>query len=256
MVKRKFIQEPEVPVRTFVEQDKFDELVESIKAKGIIEPLICNDCGDHLEIIAGHRRFMASAVAGVDTLPCLVTKLSEKDIESIKLHENYGREDVSPVDEAFFFHEYMNKNGLDVNAFAKEICKSRNYVERRLSVLSFSENLLQAIRDGFISFSCAVELNKIDNEQELDRAIEYSRYNGCTARTAQAWVNQWQQTKAAIDHANTQPEQENESQPVGAILWNCFICDTPKNATETFTVPLCPECRKHIINQKEEPGGK
>ena len=252
MVKLKFIQEPQVPVRTFVQEEKFDELVSSIKIHGVIEPIICNDCGEHLEIIAGHRRYMASKIAELDTIPCIVTKLSESDQEKIKLHENYGREDVSPVDEAFFFKHYMEKNNLDINAMSSEISKSRNYIERRLSVLDFHPQLLKAVKDSILSFSCAVELNKIDNENELLRAIEYSHVNGCTTKIAQSWVHQWLSTKASLDHANVEPAEGSEPSPAGTIIWPCFVCETPKNATDTYNIPVCKSCRDAIIKQKED----
>src|SRR3990167_1733920 len=110
LVPIELINEPERPMRSEMEAEKLEELTESVRALGIIEPLILRDGKNGLEIVAGHRRYLASKRAGLSHLPCIVRSLSNADGELIKFAENFAREDGDPLAQAVAFEQIINEN--------------------------------------------------------------------------------------------------------------------------------------------------
>lgn len=96
------ILEPEDQARTVIVLEGLQELADSIKEKGIIEPLVVLKKNSKYEIVVGHRRFLAARMAGLEKLPCIIRAIGVRDADLMKLHENFFREDVNPVDEARF----------------------------------------------------------------------------------------------------------------------------------------------------------
>ena len=248
----KYIKEPQSPVRKQIDEEKFLELCDSIRANGIIEPLIVFDCETHLEIIAGHRRYMAAREVGLQQIPVLLKNVSEDERIKLKIHENYGRDEVHALDEAEFFSETLKKLNFTNEELSKQISKSVQYIRNRLLLLEINEKLKTALRDEIISMSVALELNKIDNENELDRALLYARQNTMSARTAAGWTQQWEILKASFDVAILDKKDEQGNIVVGKVLWSCSLCTQAIDATEAYNMPFCPECRKKIIQLQNE----
>ena len=92
------IKDPERPLRANLTPESVDDLVFSIREVGIIQPLIVCESGDGFELIAGHRRLLAAEVLQLNEVPCLVVETNNQDKEVLKLHENIGRQDISPID--------------------------------------------------------------------------------------------------------------------------------------------------------------
>lgn len=246
------IQEPTHAVRTLLNEEKMEELKESISSLGIIQPLVVKQDEESFKVIAGHRRFIAATMLKLPFVPCIIKEADEEKVLALKINENYGREDINPIDEGSFFYELLSSEKYNMESLCRIVKKSPAYINKRLSVKNLEEDVKSAMIDGKISMSVALELNKIDNPQERDRLIRFAYANGCSARTASMWRSQWELTKTAIDENQKAPPINQEGTLSGPLLWNCFLCDIAKPPTETYTLAVCTDCRNVLIKSKNQ----
>lgn len=127
---------------------KMADLVNSAKAHGILEPILCRPArGDRYEVIAGARRFRAAKEAGLEEVPAMVRVCSDLQVVEMQLEENGQREDIHPIDEALGIQHWMTLAKSNVEAAAARISKSIDFVYKRLALL----NLIDPIRELFLS---------------------------------------------------------------------------------------------------------
>ena len=156
---------------------KFDELVASIKIKGVLEPILVrpletND-GAIFEIIAGERRFRASREAaeangGIENarIPAIVQVMSDEDAFDAMTIENLQRADLTELEEARSFQMYLERKGPEVvKDLAERICIDPRYIRRRVVILSLSDEILESWDEGALSFGHLEQLVRIDDEE-------------------------------------------------------------------------------------------
>ena len=135
------------PRRNF-DDEKLDTLADSIKANGIIQPIIVVKHDDMYMIVAGERRWRAARKAGLKEIPAIVQDYSDKQIMEVALIENLQREDLNPVDEAMGYKTLMNMFSLTQEQISERIGKSRSAVANSLRLLNLSEDVLNLIKEG------------------------------------------------------------------------------------------------------------
>ena len=135
------------PRRNF-DDEKLDALADSIKANGIIQPIIVVKHDDMYMIVAGERRWRAARKAGLKEIPAIVQDYSDKQIMEVALIENLQREDLNPVDEAMGYKTLMNMFSLTQEQISERIGKSRSAVANSLRLLNLSEEVLDLIKEG------------------------------------------------------------------------------------------------------------
>lgn len=153
------------PRKTFNE-DSLQELADSIKLHGVIEPLIVQDRKDHYEIIAGERRWRASKKAGLKEVPVIIKNYTEKEIVEISLIENIQREDLNPIEEALAFKALLEEFNLKQDEVAERVSKSRAAVTNSLRLLKLCEPVQQMIIDDMLTTGHARALIGIENPEE------------------------------------------------------------------------------------------
>jgi ParB family chromosome partitioning protein len=166
---------PTQPRQAF-EDATIDELAESIRAQGVIQPLLVRphpDEPDRFEIVVGERRFIAAGRAELDTVPCIVRKLDERDAFLLSVAENVAREDLNPIDEAAAYRRMLD-DGYAANQgeIADLIGVHRTRVSRKLKLLSLDTRIQDHVRRqplGAISLTHLEELSRLKpgDEQHL-----------------------------------------------------------------------------------------
>lgn len=141
---------PNQPRKVF-DKDALEELASSIKKHGVIMPIIVNKEGDRYMIIAGERRWRASSLAGLKTVPVIVKRYTERQIKEISLIENLQREDLNPIEAANAMKALMNDYGLTQEEVADRIGKSRSAVANTLRLLQLTPEVIRLITDGKLS---------------------------------------------------------------------------------------------------------
>lgn len=141
---------PAQPRKTF-DSKSIAELGESIKAHGLISPILVRKMNSRYEIIAGERRFQACKFVGFDKIPSLVKDISDADAFKISLVENLQREDLNPMEEAEAYYTLKEQFGLTHQDIADAVLKDRSTVTNALRLLNLPEEVKQALRAGDIS---------------------------------------------------------------------------------------------------------
>lgn len=133
--------------RGLIAADTLQDLVDSIKEHGIIEPLVIAKTPAGYQIIAGERRWRASKVAGLTTVPVIIKETNAKGMLEMALVENVQRVDLNPIDRALAFQRLIEEFGLNVTHIAQRIGKSESYVSNTMRLLALPD----AIKDGLVS---------------------------------------------------------------------------------------------------------
>lgn len=141
---------PNQPRKNF-DQTALEELAQSIKNHGVIQPLVVNKEDDGYMIIAGERRYRAAKLAGLEFVPCIVKNYTEKQIKEIALIENLQREDLNPVEAAKAIKQLMDEYNFTQEIVADRIGKSRPNVTNLLRLLSLYPDVLKLVENGRLS---------------------------------------------------------------------------------------------------------
>ncbi len=137
--------------RSHFDEDALQELADSIKQYGIIEPLIVQKKGNRFEIIAGERRWRAARIAGMKEVPVVVKEYSENEIFTIALIENIQREDLNPIEEATAYQKLIKELNLKQDEVAEKVAKSRTAITNSMRLLKLEERVQQMLIDEMIS---------------------------------------------------------------------------------------------------------
>jgi ParB family chromosome partitioning protein len=147
------------------DEEKLSKLSESIKEKGIIQPILVSKNGDYYTIIAGERRWRAAKIAGLKKVPIIEKALSELEIMEISLIENLQREDLNPIEEAIAYRKLIDEFSLTQEEIARRIGKSRPAVANSLRLLNLDNRVMDYIEEGVISEGHGRILVSIDNKE-------------------------------------------------------------------------------------------
>ncbi len=250
------IVEPRNCMRTQIVLEGLEELADSIRAVGVINPLHVRRAADKYEIVAGHRRYLASKMAGLSQLPCLITELPEDQADLVKLHENYCREEVSPVDEGEWFAKLKRNQGWDTKAVAAFVRKSESYVAARLALVRGDPRVLEALSAGQIKFSQAKEILVADNEDVRLALLKNTVQSGCTVSVIRQLRRDYENIQAS---GSTEPLPETpvgEFTPAPAYQIECVSCKNKFPVVEIYPVSFCRGCREGLLSALAGGGPK
>ena len=155
----------EQPRKNF-DEDALEELAESIKQYGLIQPIVVQDRGDHYEIIAGERRWRAARIAGLKEVPVIIKHYSEQEIVEISLIENIQRENLNPIEEAQAYKRLLTEFNLKQDEVAERVSKSRTAVTNSMRLLKLCDEVQQMVIEDMLSTGHARALLAIENPEE------------------------------------------------------------------------------------------
>lgn len=141
--------------RKFFNDESINELVQSVKQYGILQPIIVRKIGNSYEIIAGERRYRAAKLAGLKTMPVIIRNYDEKDSFSISIIENIQRENLNLVEEATAYRELIDNYNYTQQDISNIVNKSRSHIGNLLRLLTLPENILNYLKDGKIEMGHA-----------------------------------------------------------------------------------------------------
>jgi len=179
---------PDQPRKTFPD-DSIDELAESIRKHGLLQPIIAEPAsdGDYI-IVAGERRFRAASRAGLAEVPVIVRSVSSEKRLQLSLIENIQREDLNPMEEARAYHSLMELTGYTQEQVAEAVGKNRSTVANALRMLRLSEAMQSAVRDGVISAGHARSLLAVSDETRREALFARIVAEGLSVRQAEQAV--------------------------------------------------------------------
>lgn len=155
----------EQPRKNF-DEDSLQELAESLKQFGMLQPILVQNRGDYYEIIAGERRWRAAKIAGLKEVPVIVRELTDQEIVEISLIENIQREDLNPIEEAQAYKRLLTEFHLKQDEVAERVSKSRTAVTNSIRLLKLCDEVQKMVVDDMISTGHARALISIEDPEE------------------------------------------------------------------------------------------
>ncbi len=155
----------EQPRKNF-DEDALQELADSIKQFGLLQPILVQDRKDYYEIIAGERRWRAAKLAGLKEVPVIIRNYTEQEIVEISLIENIQREDLNPIEEAQAYKRLLTEFNLKQDEVAERVSKSRTAVTNSIRLLKLSDQVQQMVIDEMISTGHARTLLAVEDPEE------------------------------------------------------------------------------------------
>jgi ParB family chromosome partitioning protein len=174
--------------RRYFDEQHIVELAESIRAKGLLLPLLVRRDGDGYVIVAGERRWRAAQRAGLRELPCIVREVSEPEAFELALIENIQREDLNAIEEAQAYQRLIEYHGLTQEELAQRVGKDRSTIANALRLLRLPEQIKLAMSSGALSMGHARALLALGDETDLRRAAEKVIDEGLSVREVEQLV--------------------------------------------------------------------
>jgi len=260
---------PQNLMRKAVIFEGLEELSDSIRSVGLLNPITVRQVGEKYELVAGFRRMKACEIIGLPSVPCRITPANEELSELQRAHENIFREDVNPIDEAEYFRKLMNKYQWSFSDLALAVKKSVSYVSDRIALLEGDPEVLEAVRDKKIGTSIARELLRIDNPQDRHRLLWYAINSGASLETVRRWRVDYEIERDSLITKGVQngpilpeelPIQGNnpalfkdsihpnvEIQESLKQYRTCFGCSAKVDLDAVYVMFLCSKCRDVIV---------
>lgn len=186
---------PNQPRKNFNEE-AMAELKQSIREKGIIQPITIRQIDDGFELIAGERRLIASRELGLKTIPSYILAVeSDAEMVELALIENLQREDLNPVEEAEAFQILSDTFNLSHEEIAKKVSKVRSTITNSLRLLNLPEPILRDLREAKLSAGHARPILSLDNEKQQINLWRRIKRDGLNVRDVESLVKKVESTK-------------------------------------------------------------
>ena len=204
--------------RQVFDERALKELAVSIKEHGVIQPIIVRNIGNKYEIIAGERRYKASALAGLTKIPAIVRNLDDKESSKVALLENLQRKNLNPIEEARTYQKILELDQMTQEELAKTMGKSQSAVANKLRLLSLSDDVQDALLKEKISERHARALLAVDNQEKQKHLLNKIIANKMTVRELEEEINPKPKEKIATADIekllNREPVSVNENTSV------------------------------------------
>lgn len=189
------IQRDQQQPRKAFDQEKLRELAESIKAQGLIQPVLVRKDGDGYRLIAGERRWRASQLAGLQEIPALVREVSPAEAFELALVENLQRADLNPIEEAEGYQRLVDEFHLTQEQVSQRVGKDRSSVANALRLLSLPESVKTMLADGSLNMGHARALLGLPKVPEMEELASRIAENKLSVRETEKLVRDRKEPK-------------------------------------------------------------
>ena len=171
--------------RTHFNETLLQELSESIRENGVLQPLLVRKKGQKYEIIAGERRYQASKLAGVEKLPVIIKDVDDQKMLELALIENLQRSDLNPIEEAKGYKQLLKESGMTQEALSKAVSKSRSAITNSLRLLDLPDEVQQFLFDGKMTAGHARAILAVPYEEARIRLAQKVVDEGLSVRATE-----------------------------------------------------------------------
>ena len=241
------IKRPQLKARTKVEETKIEELANSIKEVGLINPILVKKVDDGYEIIAGERRYLAFVLLNEIEIPCVLFEDGRANPEELKLAENIMREDLNPIELARAALKVQMEFNLNTAKIARSLGKSKRWLEKKLSLLNLPTEIQEAIEKRLIVERVGVELGKVEEDIERERLLTFAVAHGATWKVVSDWVTSYLLGRSAKEKAVEQGLSTREPGEQKEVLVTCILCGIKDNILKMQYEPVHPECKAELF---------
>ena len=228
-------------------EEAISELSKSIKEHGVIQPIVVRPIGDKFEIIAGERRYKASCMAELKTIPAIITDLNDKDSAEVALIENVQRENLTPIEEAISYKKILDMGYITQDALASKLGKTQSTVANKLRLLNLDDEVQEALLNEKISERHARSLLKLQDKEQQRQLLNKIISERLTVRRADEEIEKMLNGENMI---NSEIEKEKIQVPVEETKTNAPEKTENNQQFRFINTPIVEETE---IEESQEP---
>ena len=180
----KIVPNPNQP-RTHFNETELQELSDSSREHGVVQPLLVRKVDDHYEIIAGERRYQASKIAGLTEVPAIVKEVNDTEMLALALIENLQRSDLNPLEEAKGYRQLIDASGMTQDALSKAVSKSRSAITNSLRLLDLPKKVQDLVFEGKLTAGHARAILAVPYEDARIKLAEKVVADGLSVRATE-----------------------------------------------------------------------
>lgn len=177
--------------RQMFDEASLKELTDSIRASGVVQPILVRKMDDRYQLVAGERRWRAALAAGLDSIPAIVRELSDREALELALTENLLREDLNPIDSAHGLKTLQDKYGLTHEEIADRLGINRTTVTNTLRLLRASPSVQAMVQHGALSAGHVRAILALEFDTDQERVAARAVKNGLSVRATEELVAKW-----------------------------------------------------------------
>jgi ParB family chromosome partitioning protein len=196
--------------RKIFDEEKIDELAQSIKEHGVFQPIIVKQSQNSFYIVAGERRFRACKKIGLQSIPAIVRDISDKTMAEIALLENLQRENLTLIEEAFAYKMLIEKYSLTQQEVAERVGKSRAHIANALRLLNLPENVQDMVSSGDIEFGHGKILAGLDDEEQIVQLANQIKSENLTVRALEQLLKESKEQEEKVKEKQEKKKVEVE----------------------------------------------
>lgn len=218
---------PYQPRKTF-NQESLQELADSIKEVGVIQPILVRKSISGYELLAGERRLRASKLADKNDIPAIIIEVTDQDMMEYALLENIQREDLNIVEEALGYEQLIKKLKYTQEELAKRIGKSRAHITNVLRILKLPQEVLDLLSKNKLTFGHARALINIDDEDRIIELAKKAASEGLSVRDIEKLSNEAKSSSPKKSSSKKDPYLENVRRTIESTLSTSVEVDKKK----------------------------
>lgn len=186
---QKLVANPFQPRKKF-DDETIEELAQSIREHGIIQPIVVRKKGKKYEIVVGERRYRAAKLAKLEEIPAIIKEMTEEQMMELAILENLQREDLTPIEEAEAYQNLIEKLNFTQDDLAKRLGKSRPHITNMIRLLQLPEEVRQMVNDGDLSMGHGRALLGLKNKRKIIEVAKKVVNQSLNVRQLEALIKQ------------------------------------------------------------------
>lgn len=242
------IDRPEDLARLDIQSSEIEELADSIRERGLQQPIKVARRGERYTIIFGDRRFLACKLLERKTIQATVVDATDEEIVIDRAIENIQRVDLTPVEQALQYRGMIEKMGMKLPQVARKVGKKEGTIKRRLDLLKYPKHFIDAVHAGKVSLTVAEELMACSDLAHRDYLLEMAVEHGITASIARMWVQDWRKKDGP------RPVVDEEGRGGEPLVFDrkhyiaCGLCEVPVDVTKIKSITVCQDCLNQLYD--------
>ena len=198
--------------RTYFDEKALNDLAQSIKNLGVIQPITLRKDGDRFEIISGERRFRASKIAGLKSVPAYIRLVNDQELLEMALVENIQREDLDAIEVALTYQRLLDEIGLTQENLSQRVGKERSTITNSIRLLRLSPDVQNAVRSGEISAGHGRAILSLDSEELQQKLFQKIISEGLNVRQAELAANAFKNPTKSLTRAKTLSNEHRKAE--------------------------------------------
>ena len=244
---------PKMDIRKVMDEEKFIELMDSIRRLGILNPLIVRPLEDgRYEIIAGHRRYLAAKALGLEEVPCIIRAYGDLDTIIARIHENVIREDMNPADIAELVRRLRDESAYSYQEIGEFFGKGESWARTYYLIGGADPEILEALREGHITPSHAATLMEHPDREKRLYYLHILKESGGSVKALKMWIKQDMGLQESIRETQPVAKISDEKPYLRDIRGRCAVCWEEEVLDRMYRVQMCPECFSAFMRETKK----